>query len=832
VVLEKNVPLNIRKILAMRLTSMSLLAALWMLLSELPASAVTVKCVATNADLRDAIALSQTQAVTIKIVQGSYDMNTNKWGMGPEVPAILVHDGTSLRGGYTANCNGRDIAANNTVLKFTTFEVTPAGDLTLEGLTWKWDGHDDGTGHGSFMGWNFNKDDAHYAADPQFLIHRCVFDSALVTIQWFTDVSTGGSLRIDDSLFFNANTQFQSALGIFTEQGAPDVTLVNDTITAFNSAGVALLNHFGGAHGSATYGVYNSILWNSNGNDLSADTSAVVLVDNIIGTHSYPNLQTAPVGTLSVDPKLDSNYRPIESPPSPAINSGTTSVPDGLPAKDLPGRNRVVGSEPDRGAYESLIDDSTIQVVTNTNDAGAGSMRQAIVNANATGGTVLIKFDIGTGCGPHTIALASALPDVTAKVIVDGFTQTGASPNDLYLGDDAVLCIILDGTTHGIGNGLRVAQTAPSSTVADIIGLAFSGFGSAAIRLEGGHNHFVGGNQIGGLVGFNFLGQVANGIVVGPGVAGVLIGGSDPANRNLVGVASNDGIVFDGASGNLDAAHDNQIINNYVGVGWNPSGSFTNNGNANKGILVAGYSNTVNGNVISYNGNDGIDLDGGHDNRIDHNDIGSSPLLDNLGNGSMGVRVENDGHDNIISDNTIAYNQQKGVRILTGTGNRVTHNTMHDNVLLGIDLAGEGITPNDDDATPPAPDYANRGQNFPVIVTAIGGHSAGTATGNLTTTAGDYTLEVFGTTACDASGYGEGEIFMGSDSVTVPIPTSGDQSAVAWSFALNFPRPLHLPPYISTTITDTSGNTSEFSNCFPYTDDTIFADGFEPALLF
>ena len=373
----------------MRTWLMLLIFAGWCWSAASPALSATPKCVATNSDLAAAITLTKTQAVTIKIVQGTYDMNKTAWGMDPEVPAILVHDGTSLRGGYTASCAGRDIAANNTVLKFTTFQITPTGDFTVEGITWKWNGQDDGTGHGSFMGWNLDKADFHYAADPQFLIHRCVFDGAVVTIQWRTDVSTGGSLRIDDSLFYGANDLFTPALQIDTELGAPAIVLVNDTITAFNSSGASLQN---GANGKASFGVYNSILYGTNGDDLSADTDVLVLVDNIIGMHSYPHLQTTPVGTLSVDPKLDGNYRPIESPPSPAINSGTANVPGGLPVADLAGRNRVVGSAPDRGAYESLIDDDNIQIVTNTNDSGNGSLRQAILNANATSGTVLIEF--------------------------------------------------------------------------------------------------------------------------------------------------------------------------------------------------------------------------------------------------------------------------------------------------------------------------------------------------------------------------------------------------------------------------------------------------------
>jgi hypothetical protein len=46
--------------------------------------------------------------------------------------------------------------------------------------------------------------------------------------------------------------------------------------------------------------------------------------------------------------------------------------------------------------------------VTNTNDTGAGSLRQAILDANAAAGADTIVFAI-PGSGVHTIAPASAL---------------------------------------------------------------------------------------------------------------------------------------------------------------------------------------------------------------------------------------------------------------------------------------------------------------------------------------------------------------------------------------------------------------------------------------
>src|SRR5712672_2730495 len=63
-------------------------------------------------------------------------------------------------------------------------------------------------------------------------------------------------------------------------------------------------------------------------------------------------------------------------------------------------------------------------VVNSTADSGAGSLRQAILDANATAGEDLIHFEIPPP-GPYTIILTSALPDITDELTIDGTTQAG-----------------------------------------------------------------------------------------------------------------------------------------------------------------------------------------------------------------------------------------------------------------------------------------------------------------------------------------------------------------------------------------------------------------------
>ena len=84
--------------------------------------------------------------------------------------------------------------------------------------------------------------------------------------------------------------------------------------------------------------------------------------------------------------------------------------------------------------------------VINTNDSGAGSLRQAITDADAAGDGSVITFQI-PGSGVQTIAPTTTLPAVTAAITIDGTTQTGAqaNTNTMDQADNAVMLIELSG---------------------------------------------------------------------------------------------------------------------------------------------------------------------------------------------------------------------------------------------------------------------------------------------------------------------------------------------------------------------------------------------------
>src|SRR5437016_2554683 len=124
--------------------------------------------------------------------------------------------------------------------------------------------------------------------------------------------------------------------------------------------------------------------------------------------------------------------------------------------------------------------------VTSTADSGAGSLRQAILDANANAGADTIGFNI-VGSGIHTIAPASALPTITGPVTIDGTTQSGASANTNApdQGSNAVILIEVDGTNTGTGTSAAVLYFASGAAGSVVRGLAINRGNYTGIRVSG-----------------------------------------------------------------------------------------------------------------------------------------------------------------------------------------------------------------------------------------------------------------------------------------------------------------------------------------------------------
>ena len=106
--------------------------------------------------------------------------------------------------------------------------------------------------------------------------------------------------------------------------------------------------------------------------------------------------------------------------------------------------------------------------VSTTNDSGPGSLRQAITDANAVSSDNphRIEFAIA-GSGVRTIAPASALPAVQRAMVIDGYTQPGATPNSSDTGHNGTLLIELSGGFGTVPVGLELNTN--NSTIAGLV---------------------------------------------------------------------------------------------------------------------------------------------------------------------------------------------------------------------------------------------------------------------------------------------------------------------------------------------------------------------------
>ncbi|MDR4503110.1 MAG: DUF4347 domain-containing protein [Nitrospirales bacterium] len=435
----------------------------------------------------------------------------------------------------------------------------------------------------------------------------------------------------------------------------------------------------------------------------------------------------------------------------------------------------VIG-EASQAVWEGLLATYT---VTNTNDSGAGSFRQAILDANANVGTDTIGFNIA-GAGPHTITPTSVLPNITDTVIIDGTTEPDFVSTPV---------IELDGSSAGAVAGLTFASGSDGSTIQ---GLVINQFEGAGLDLSS-DNNTVQGNYIGlDVTGTADLGNGFAGILIQNAATGNTIGGTDAAARNVIsgntngivirhtGTSSNtiagnyigtdfngdadvgntfDGVLIqNGATGNTiggtTAAHRNilsgndragiqitgettdghTVQNNYVGVAADGTTAL---GNANSGIYI-GFGSDDNiiggigmGNVIGASGFVGLELDGASSGHIiQGNYIGTDATgTVNLGNQENGVLFENGASSNLLGgenageSNTIAFNGQGGsftagidVSDTTSIGNALLGNVLYSNVGIGIDLNSGPLGVTPNDADD-GDTGGNNLQNYPVLTT-------------------------------------------------------------------------------------------------------------------
>lgn len=337
-------------------------------------------------------------------------------------------------------------------------------------------------------------------------------------------------------------------------------------------------------------------------------------------------------------------------------------------------------------------------VVISTANSGAGTLRQAIIDAN-DGDTITFDTAVFPSANPATIAIIdTALPDINqsyltidasaAGVILDGSAQTTYG------------AIWINGSHNRIqglqiinfpGDGIRLANDAQYNTVANNVIGNNSGSG---IVIDG--TNTMSNTITGNLIGLDPTGSYAMGNATGVSLVGDtkynVVGGTTPAERNII--SGNKGQdIADGV--NLLGAY-NTVIGNYIGTNISGTASVPNTG---AGLTLSGSHNTIGGaapgagNLISGNPH-GISVINAQYGSILGNHIGTDVSGTAVISNQIGINIWTDVHDIMIGGaaagegNLISGNGGAGISLSYATNITISGN------IIGLDVNGTAVLPN------------------------------------------------------------------------------------------------------------------------------------------
>lgn len=809
----------------------------------LPAAAQVERCVSTVTQFNAAWAQARTENVDILMTVGNWNLAGS--AVDPDSPAFLdVSSQVRVYGGYASGCTSRGDDPEATVLTGSRLRfgnVTDVSAIAFERLSFR----------------NLQKLEIY--SEQNLSLNRMRFDQVghvlvhgnitLVRNSLITRSGTGVppeptlcAFEVDTFNLFSARFEhntFADNTGrgalCLQRADAPEtdnwfLTLQNNVVSGEPNAYIVLLKRDSAP--SIELRNYHTL------------TSSGFIINR---PRTGPTESNITAAAQFVD-AATGDYRLAST--SPGINSGRLDsflVND----RDFRGQPRWSGPAPDRGAFESGIGaGGSVITVTNGNDSGAGSLRQALVAANASPDFNRIRFNIPGAC-PRVITLNSLLPTISGAVAIEGYTQPGSSRNTAVVGNNANICVVINGANQLTGSyGLNVATNAAPDATASIEGLGFSGHSIAAVQFAGGRDHRLAGVQIGGTFGSYTALPSGTGVRIGGATEGVNIGGPEPGDRNVIVHALGNGIGI-GGSGSTHP-FDAVVENNYIGT--LTGGDLRGN---DVGIQITGGSgHAIRKNVVSNNASHGIDLGGSNavGNRILDNRIGIPALCvgtcANRGNGGHGIRIANGADGQRVEGNRIAFNGLDGVAVINANLNTLLRNRFHDNAGIGIDLGDNGRDLVNGNNTLPPANGANGNQNNPTITNAVGTSGQGTATGTLTSRNGWYRIDFHAAPQCtlvfagaQPQGFwGQGEDWLGSSFVQISNGSGSSDGSATFQGSITGLSSTWFDTQrqIMATATRLSGapnnplvpprnlGTSEFGRCRLYqVSDVIFANGFE-----
>ena len=469
------------------------------------------------------------------------------------------------------------------------------------------------------------------------------------------------------------------------------------------------------------------------------------------------------------------------------------------------GAGNVVSGSGTYGVMIAGINNAVAGNIIGLSAAGTGAVANNVgvyiddVGGNTIGGTTALERNLISG-------------NTTDGIRIVGASATGNLVQGNYIGTDS--SGTLDRGNGGSGVFLNATTNVTIGGSAAGARNVISGNAGHGILIAGGSGHFVQGNYIGtDATGSVDLGNDLHGIVVS-NAGNNLIGGTGAAERNVISGNNAYGIAIAGA-----ASTGNTVSGNLVGL--NAAGTAAIGNIFGVDIEAGASSNTIGGltpaarNVISGNTNSGvlIQFGGTSGNQVIGNYIGtdaagSAPVANLL----SGVNVKNGATGNTVggtsagAGNLISGNAGPGVAVETvgTTDNAVLGNSIHGNTGLGIDLNSDSVTANDTGDADPG---VNNLQNFPVLSSArvISGNQT-TVTGTFNSTANShFRIEFFGSATADATGYGEGQKYLGF----VNVATDGSGNA---TFSTTLTASVAAGSSISATATKSNATFTTFTD--------------------
>ena len=468
--------------------------------------------------------------------------------------------------------------------------------------------------------------------------------------------------------------------------------------------------------------------------------------------------------------------------------------------------------------------------VTNTSDSGAGSLRQAILDANANPGADTITFAVaGAGCdgsGVCTILPQSALPLITDAVTIDGYTQAGAAANTNASGAiNAALKIVVSGVNdpnHMNDAGLDFESGSEGSTIK---GLVVNGFDSGiSISVSNGtvRGCFIGTDAS----GMTAVGDNRNGFSGSGSATGITVGGPLAADRNLIAGNWGQDVGLGGVGATVEG---NLIGTDATGAATLPVANPARQGTYTPiEVSSVGGTTYIRGNVVGASIGAailvGLGSPSSFDTILQGNFVGTDATgTVDLGNSTV-AGIELDTTDVTVGGtgagegNVIAFNGRGVYLDPDALRCTIRGNSIHSNGRR-VPYSPQGIQffnpnmpidyftpfPNDPEDADTGP---NAGQNFPIITSAVSsGPNTTTITGVLNSAPNTlFTLDFYSNPSCVTfpRSYYEGRTYLGSDQVT----TDGNGNAPISSVL-----PVAMDPgsRVTATATDPDGNTSEFS---------------------